>query len=73
MAFVDAMYPGEKPFLIMDDPIVNLDDKKTEGSLRLLREIAREYQIIYFTCREDCGNVNGFTEYEADYYALYKD
>lgn len=62
MAFVDAMYPGEKPFLILDDPFVNLDDKKTEGSLRLLREIAREYQIIYFTCREDRGNVNGFAE-----------
>ncbi len=62
MAFVDAMYPGEKPFLIFDDPFVNLDDRKTEGSLRFLREIAREYQIIYFTCREDRGNVNGFAE-----------
>lgn len=28
MAFIDAMYPGEKKFLIMDDPFVNLDDKK---------------------------------------------
>ncbi len=62
MAFVDAMYPGEKPFLIFDDPFVNLDDRKTEGSLRFLREIAREYQIIYFTCREGRGNVNGFAE-----------
>lgn len=48
--------------MIMDDPFVNLDDKKTEGSLRLLREIAQEYQIIYFTCREDRGNVNGFAK-----------
>lgn len=50
LALADAMYQGEKPFLILDDPFVNLDDEKREGGLRLLETVAEEYQIIYFTC-----------------------
>lgn len=52
LALADAMYQGEKPFLILDDPFVNLDDEKKEGGLRLLEKAAEEYQIIYFTCSE---------------------
>ncbi len=51
-AFVDAMYPGEKPFLILDDPFVNLDQDKIAAGLCFLREISKEYQILYFTCHE---------------------
>lgn len=50
MALIDAMYEGEKPFVIMDDPFVNLDDAKTEKALQFLQEISKEYQVIYFTC-----------------------
>lgn len=50
MAFVDAMYKGEKPFVIFDDPFVSLDEEKTAGGTRLLKEIGKEYQVIYFTC-----------------------
>lgn len=35
-ALVDAMYPGEKPFLILDDPFVNLDDEKLARGRRSL-------------------------------------
>ena len=52
LALADAMYQGEKPFLVLDDPFVNLDDEKKEGGLRLLGKAAEEYQIIYFTCSE---------------------
>lgn len=52
MALVDAMYQDEKPFVIFDDPFVNLDADKTKGALRFLKEIAREYQVVYFTCNE---------------------
>ncbi len=52
MAFVDAMYQAEKPFLILDDPFVNLDAEKTEKGLKLLEKIGEEYQILYFTCHE---------------------
>ncbi len=52
MAFVDAMYQEEKPFLILDDPFVNLDEEKTRRGLELLDKIGQEYQIIYFTCHQ---------------------
>ena len=52
MALVDAMYREEKPFVIFDDPFVNLDSGKVAGGLEFLDEIAKEYQILYFTCHE---------------------
>ncbi len=50
MALVDAMYQEERPFIILDDPFVNLDEEKTIGGLKLLKEVSKEYQVIYFTC-----------------------
>ena len=50
MALVDAMYHDEKPFVILDDPFVNLDEKRTKRAMAFLREVASDYQIIYFTC-----------------------
>lgn len=52
MAFVDAMYTAEKPFIILDDPFVNLDSDKVDGAMKFLDEIAKSYQVIYFTCHE---------------------
>ena len=52
MALVEAMYKEEKPFLIFDDPFVNLDDNNIKGAMKLLDEIAKNYQVIYFTCSE---------------------
>jgi uncharacterized protein YhaN len=51
-ALVDAMYPVEKPFLVLDDPFVNLDEEKMEHGTHLLKQISSEYQILYFTCHE---------------------
>ena len=50
MALVEAMYDDRRPFLILDDPFVNLDENRTRGAIRFLAEIAKEYQVIYFTC-----------------------
>ncbi|MBQ3051234.1 MAG: hypothetical protein IJC96_05025, partial [Clostridia bacterium] len=50
MAMVDAMYEEEKPFLIFDDPFVNLDDEKLECGLDFMKDISRKYQVIYTTC-----------------------
>ena len=50
LALADAMYKDEKPFLILDDPFVNLDAEKVEAGNALLKEVAEEYQVIYFTC-----------------------
>lgn len=52
LALVDAMYPEEKPFLILDDPFVNLDDERLDRGKDLLLNLDKEYQAIYFTCHE---------------------
>ncbi len=50
LALVDAMYQEEKPFLVLDDPFVNLDEEKTIKGMNLLHFVSAEYQTIYFTC-----------------------
>ena len=51
-ALVDVLYRKEQPVILLDDPFTNLDEDKIDRALRLLTEIARERQIIYFTCHE---------------------
>ena len=53
MALVEAVYKQqEKPILILDDPFANLDDEKLKDAINLVKEISKEYQIIYFTCNK---------------------
>ncbi|WP_035768179.1 ATP-binding protein [Butyrivibrio sp. NC2002] len=52
MAMVDSMYTKEKPFLIYDDPFVNLDEEKLTGAKNFLEKVSKDYQIIYFVCHE---------------------
>lgn len=49
-ALVDALFTDEKPFVILDDPFVNLDDTHTAQALELLKTLAQDRQIIYLTC-----------------------
>lgn len=58
MALIDAMYEDEKPFIIFDDPFVNLDDDKVAGGKKLLEDIANEYQIVHFTCHKSRRGIN---------------
>ncbi len=51
-ALIDALFETEKPFVVLDDPFVNLDGKKLQEALSLLNEIAKKYQVIYFVCHE---------------------
>ena len=38
-----------RPPLILDDPFITLDDARAKRSLDLLREVARDFQVIYLT------------------------
>lgn len=51
-ALIDVLYQKEQPMIVLDDPFINLDEDKTKRGLDLLQEIAKERQIIYFTCHE---------------------
>lgn len=51
LALVDALYPGHKPMLILDDPFVNLDAEHSKKAMELLHSL-KDQQILYLTCHE---------------------
>ena len=50
LSLVDALFGEETPFLILDDPFVNLDDDHTRRALEMLRKIGEDHQILYLVC-----------------------
>ena len=46
-----ALPDGEPCPLILDDALVNLDDTRLAQAMKLLAEIAKERQVILFSCR----------------------
>ena len=52
LAMVDALYENESPFIILDDPFTAFDDEKIEKAKTVLKAIAKDKQILYFTCSE---------------------
>lgn len=50
LALVDTLFEKEQPFLILDDPFVNLDADRLEKALELLNVMAANKQIVYFVC-----------------------
>lgn len=52
LALIDALFDKEKPFIVLDDPFVNMDDVKIENAKQFLHELSKTYQLIYFSCHE---------------------
>jgi uncharacterized protein YhaN len=50
LSLVDALFEAETPFLVLDDPFVNLDDDTAARAAVLLDEAASRYQVLYLTC-----------------------
>lgn len=50
LALIDNMYPSQKPFIILDDPFMSLDEEHLSKAKELLRDLAKNMQLIYFTC-----------------------
>lgn len=50
LALIDALFEDEKPFIILDDPFINLDDEHTACALQMLAELAKTHQILYLVC-----------------------
>ncbi len=49
-SLIKALFKDEKPFVILDDPFVNLDEVKTKKAIELINKLAVNNQIIYFVC-----------------------
>lgn len=50
LALVDTLFEHEQPFLILDDPFVNLDTERLDKALELLNVMAASKQLVYFVC-----------------------
>ena len=51
LALVKAMFTeGEIPFLLLDDPFVNLDEDNLLAARELLNKLSRDFQVLYFIC-----------------------
>jgi exonuclease SbcC len=50
MSLLELVCEGRRPPLLLDDPFVNYDDSRVENTIRLLRELYGEHQIVLFTC-----------------------
>lgn len=53
LSLADSVFTEEKPPLILDDPFVNLDDSMMQKMRQMLRQIAKNQQIIYLTCQKN--------------------
>ncbi len=51
-ALIEVLFTSDKPFIILDDPFVNLDGAKLQSALNLIKNLSKEYQIIYFICHD---------------------
>lgn len=57
LALIDALFKKEMPFVILDDPFVNLDDNYTEKALELLYKLSEKKQIVYMVCNSSRAKV----------------
>lgn len=50
LALCDCIYGKTCPFIVLDDPFAYLDEEHLANCKRVLYELSRDRQIIYFTC-----------------------
>ena len=50
LALIDHMYNNDFPFIVMDDPFVHLDENNMNNVRKMMNELAKSRQFIYFTC-----------------------
>ncbi len=49
-ALIESIFEGEKPFIVLDDPFVNLDEPSLDASLKLIKKFSSRFQIIHLVC-----------------------
>ncbi|MBQ8320285.1 MAG: AAA family ATPase [Clostridia bacterium] len=52
LALIENLFRKEKPFLLLDDPFVFLDERRFARTKAALCELGKEWQILYFCCHE---------------------
>lgn len=57
ISLIKNMYGGAIPFMILDDPFLTLDEGNMEKAKLILKDLAEDTQILYFTCHPS-RNIN---------------
>jgi uncharacterized protein YhaN len=50
LALLESICGERRPPLLLDDPFVTFDRERIERSLSILKDFAREHQVLLFTC-----------------------
>ncbi|SDL29933.1 AAA family ATPase [Halarsenatibacter silvermanii] len=58
-ALFDNLFADKDSFLVLDDCLVNLDDRRQENAVELIQKIARDYQVIFSTCSRETAHKLG--------------
>ena len=53
LALSDSLYGGDLPFVMLDDPFASLDGERLAKAKALVSTMAKEKQVIYFTCSKE--------------------
>lgn len=48
---------GDNGFMIMDDPLVDMDPERQKNAAKLLKQVAEKKQILVFTCHPSHGEL----------------
>lgn len=61
LAVLDHLFPDGGGVIVFDDPFTDMDADRTTQSCELIKECAKQHQVIFLTCREEyldalCGN-----------------
>lgn len=53
LSLLEAVFKNaEAPVIVLDDPFVNMDSESISRAMKLIKELAKKYQIIYMVCHE---------------------
>ncbi len=58
-ALLKYLYDGEDGFLILDDPLVDLDPRRKQEAISLIKEFSKDYQVIFTTCSPETAKKLG--------------
>ena len=53
LAVLDHLFPDGGGVIVFDDPFTDMDADRTAQSCKLIKECAKQHQVIFLTCRED--------------------
>lgn len=53
LAVLDHLFPDGGGVIVFDDPFANMDAERTAQSCELIKECAKQHQVLFLTCKEE--------------------